>query len=99
VEIDEFIVMPNHLHGIIWIMSRQTPGRLTFGDIVCAFKSITAIAGNRLLARSSRPFWQRDYYERVLRDDRELSSARQYIHDNPLKWEEDPNNPQREATT
>jgi putative transposase len=99
VEIDEFIVMPNHVHGVIWIMSRQAPPRLTLGDVVCAFKSITAIAGNRLLGRSARPFWQRHYYERVLRDDRELNGARQYIQDNPLKWQDDPNNPKRQTTT
>jgi REP element-mobilizing transposase RayT len=39
------------------------------------------------------PVWQRNYYERVIRDDRELDAIRQYIADNPAKWDKDENNP------
>ncbi len=39
------------------------------------------------------PLWQRNYYERVIRDEEELGRVRQYIIDNPLGWAEDPENP------
>ncbi len=65
----------------------------TLGDIVCAFKSISTIEVNRLLSRSGIPLWQRNYFERVIRDEREMERAREYIVANPLKWELDAENP------
>ena len=41
-----------------------------------------------------RRFWQRNYYEHVIRHERELDATRQYIVDNPVKWAEDKENPQ-----
>lgn len=38
------------------------------------------------------PLWQCNYYERVIRDDRELECAREYIVNNPLRWNDDENN-------
>jgi len=43
------------------------------------------------------PGWQRNYYERVIRDERELLNIRQYIHDNPRQWANDENHPARHA--
>ena len=58
----------------------------TLGTIVCAFKSIAAIQVNRLLSRTGIPFWQRNYFERVIRNDKELNGIFEYIVNNPLKW-------------
>src|SRR3989304_7194097 len=55
----------------------------TLGKIMRAFKSISAIEVNRLLERQGRPLWQRNYYERSIRNDDELSSIREYIMFNP----------------
>jgi len=41
------------------------------------------------------PVWQRNYYERIIRDDRELNRIREYIQINPLNWETDEENPGR----
>ncbi|WP_306533111.1 transposase [Geobacter sp.] len=57
------------------------------------FKSLSAIAVNRLLDRSERPLWQRNYHERIIRSDDELNAARKYIEENPLKWDMDKENP------
>ena len=40
-------------------------------------------------------FWQRNYYERITRNERELNAIRQYIYDNPNQWESDTENPNR----
>ncbi len=61
----------------------------TLGKIIRAFKSITAIEVNRLLERQGRPLWQRNYFERIIRNDDELSSIREYILFNPSNWVED----------
>jgi len=131
----DFVMMPNHVHGIIWLpratavgAQRQSlsvardvypradievdqaishgaaplqrpdgaatsvlPGSL--GAVVRAYKSFTATRINRVRGMRSAPVWQRNYYERVIRDDRELERAREYGLDNPRKWAEDNHNP------
>ena len=92
VALDEFTVMPNHIHGIIFLMGAASSAP-TLGKVIRAFKSISAIEANKALNRSGQPFWQRSYYEHIIRDEDELHALRQYIRDNPLKWDEDPDNP------
>ncbi len=105
VDLDEFVVMPNHVHGIIHVGALLAapllvpPGQgaassaPTLGDILRAFKSISAIAVNRLLGRSGRSLWQRNYYEHIIRNEHELARAREYIANNPLQWALDRENP------
>ena len=108
VVVDEFVVMPNHMHGIIFIVGaplaapltrlgakRQgaASGAPTLGSIMRAFKSLSAVNVNRLLDRQECPLWQRNYHERVIRDERELFVIREYIQYNPQKWHDDKENP------
>ena len=104
VALDEFVIMPNHVHGIVILVAgRSLRGaashaptnrvRPTLGEVVLAFKSLSAIKVNAILNRTGLRFWQRNYYEHVIRDEDELSGIRQYIRDNPLPWHEDPENP------
>lgn len=95
--LDEFTIMPNHLHGIIEIAEAGTRPAPTLGAIIGAFKSITThdyIAGVR--QRNWPPFsgklWQRNYYEHIIRNESELNRTRQYILDNPVNWDQDPEN-------
>jgi len=100
IALDEFIIMPNHVHGIIMFtepdieLNAARPG---LPAVVGAFKSISAIAANPLLGRSGMPFWQRNYYEHIIRSEEKINQIRQYILDNPAKWAEDPNNPENIA--
>ena len=57
------------------------------------FKSISAIETNRVLDRHGQPLWQRNYFERVIRDEKELTAIREYIAQNPVTWDEDKENP------
>jgi REP element-mobilizing transposase RayT len=104
VSLDEFVIMPNHVHGIVIFTGPDTgtTGRPGLGAVVSALKSISANAANRLLARTGQPFWQRNYYEHIIRSERKLNQLRQYIRDNPARWTDDPDNPEsrrRCATT
>ncbi len=77
--LDTFIVMPNHLHGIIWLGEGNT---LPLAKIIALYK-----AGVSRICQQS--IWQRNFHERVIRDEQELFFARQYIEQNPLRWELD----------
>ena len=152
VALDEYMIMPNHFHGIICIVGAATCGRPgfdftapcgcqsttgqphgdcpydvstpghphggeksghphggresghphggapTLGDVMDWFKTMTTNAYIRGVKQSDwTPFygrlWQRNYYERVIRDERELDAARKYIAENPIKWDQDKENP------
>ena len=103
-ELHVFVVMPNHFHAIISINPVGAPlaapccvsnkkgaasSAPTLGRILRAFKSISAVEGNRLLNRSNQSFWQRNYWEHVIRNEKELMTLRQYILSNPAQWELD----------
>jgi REP element-mobilizing transposase RayT len=65
---------------------------------VAGFKSSATKAVNILRGTPGVPLWQRNYYERVIRDAAELARIRQYIRDNPANWQTDPENPRVAVT-
>lgn len=86
VSLDVFVVMPNHLHGILWLdRAGQDPPLPT---VVGLFKSGAS-------RKVGRPIWQRSFHDRVIRGDEELTAIRQYIIENPLRWAVDRENPNR----
>lgn len=145
ISLDEFIILPNHFHGILQInesvgakqaspalpslpglASDQTVGATaqfhraspaldtapnqgkaveslalplhgTVSGSLCAvvqnFKSVSTRKINKLRDNPGCQVWQRNYYERVIRNDDELSRAREYVVNNPMKWELDRENP------
>jgi REP element-mobilizing transposase RayT len=84
VDVDRFVVMPNHVHGIVWLSGARhaSPLRVVIGS----FKA----AASRL---AGRPLWQRSFHDRVIRDDGELEALRRYVAENPLRWALDRENP------
>ena len=103
VVLDQYVIMPNHLHGIVFIRdpgrggSRTAPTdgdkRKPLGRLVGAFKTVSTKRINQMRRTPGLPVWQRNYYEHVIRDEHELDRIRQYIIDNPACWETDPENP------
>jgi REP element-mobilizing transposase RayT len=97
IELDVFTLMPNHVHGNIVIVetglnANQNP--VVLGNMVGAFKSISTneyIKG--VHEKEWEPFnkrlWLRDFYDRVIRNERELEAIRAYIVNNPANWKED----------
>lgn len=78
------------------VPTRGTP--TTLGDVVGAFKSIATAEYIRGVKQNGwAPFpgrlWQKNYYERIIRDDDELERIREYIHENPKSWASDDENP------
>jgi len=121
VDLDEYVVMPNHLHGLLCIVDvtvgaqhpapavlgrcaaplRQPPQRPTrprvipgsLGAIVRTFKSASTRRANLRSGTPGASFWQRNYYEHVIRDEEGLNHVRAYIKENPLRWSLDKENP------
>ncbi len=101
VDMDEYVVMPNHLHGIVVLSTSEAHGPDHSGPLhalVRWFKTMTTNEYLRGVKRREWPsvrrrLWQRNYYEHVIRGETELSKIREYIRGNPTKWPEDPDNP------
>jgi putative transposase len=124
VKTDAFVIMPNHIHGIIIIKSHclRAGARLalapdspnndqgrpqgsplrqkiapTLGDIIGAFKSHCALEYLKFIDNNdlneSGKIWQRNYYEHIIRDRKELAAIRNYIKTNPANWAKDKENP------
>jgi len=112
VTIDTFIVMPNHLHGIIIINEYNIrrgdpagrpytpiphgPPSNSIGAMVGQFKSLAPKRINTLRHTPGNRIWQRNYYEHVIRNEADLNEIRQYLLDNPVQWDKDENNPTRQ---
>jgi putative transposase len=107
VSLDDFVVMPNHLHGIVVIGHEDgtacraptseafaAPVPESLATIVRSFKSAATKAINDVRGTRGSPVWQRDYHERVIRDQRELAIKRRYIAQNPVNWAQDDENPE-----
>ena len=102
VELDEFQVMPNHFHAILWIeneapptpaqeaelrqFGKPQPGSL--GTIIGSFKSaVTKAIGEKRECKTR--VWQPRFFDHIIRDDRDLETQRRYIENNPANWPDD----------
>ena len=103
--LDEWIVMPNHVHGVIVLVETAGAQHVepphnryqhlipkSIGSIMRSYKSAVTLQCRK--AGHGYFQWQKNYYERVLRDEEEMNRVRQYIRDNPLNWGVDEENPQ-----
>ena len=86
--LDEFIIMPNHIHGIV-IMKSSSAKRHALPEIMRALKTFSARRINAQRGVSGIPVWQRNYYEHVIRDESSYLKITEYIQTNPLQWEKD----------
>lgn len=126
VALDEYVIMPNHFHGIVVIndvgatpcgrpdvptpcgrpdvnvptnTGRPHGAAPTLGNIIDWFKTMSTnayIHGVKQFGWPSFPgrLWQRNFYERVIRDEAELAAIRKYIQSNPATWADDEERPE-----
>ncbi len=128
-KLDEFVIMPNHFHGILWLVggkdtatysegakhsfknpenkstiiernasplhTAKTPDRPngtkpgSISAIIQNFSSVTTRKINRIRKTPGEKLWQRNYYDRIIRNENELFNIRRYILNNVLKWDLD----------
>ncbi len=89
VELDQYVIMPNHFHGIVVLGGPVGPKRHGLPEIIRGFKTFSSRRINAMRRTPGTRVWQRNYYERIIRDDGSMHRIRKYIADNPLKWELD----------
>ena len=100
IELGEYVIMPNHIHLIVFIMNVAVRSEQNnIPQIVQWLKTMTTNEYIKNVKQNNwKPFdkrlWQRNYYDRVIRNEKELNKIRKYIFENPLKWEFDKNNPE-----
>jgi len=102
INLDKFIVMPNHVHlileinknivGAIHELPLQKRRNMLIPKIIGKFKMLSAKEINILANNSGNPLWQRNYYDHIIRNEIELNKIREYILENPKNWERDRNN-------
>ncbi len=107
VELDEYVVMPNHIHGILIIMdgdcrggSRTAPtrgARKPLGRLLGAFKTVSTKRINQIRKTLGTTLWQRNYFEHIIRNETSLERIREYIANNPAQWEMDRENLSRKS--
>jgi len=94
VRIDAFVVMPDHVHGILILRDRYprthaigriSPGSL--GAVVRSFKSAVASRINSLRGARIGGIWQRNYFDEIICSRDDLDRVRRYIRDNAARWE------------
>ena len=103
--LDEFIIMPNHLHGIVFIRNvEKTHDFLdeidqsnnfsglkakSISSFIAGFKSIVTKKINIIRKTDGASVWQRNYHEHIIRNEIALEKLREYVVHNPLTWEKD----------
>jgi REP element-mobilizing transposase RayT len=100
--LDSFVLMPNHLHAILVLNARNDDGKENrkrigsfeapaseVGSIVRGFKAAATSAAAKQTLELVGTVWQRGYHDRIVRSEEELTWSREYIANNPLRWELD----------
>jgi putative transposase len=98
VHLDSFVLMPNHVHGII-VLTRPAwnglqPVATQLSEVVRAFKTFSAQRINQLRVAAGQAVWQRGYFEHIVRTPAAHEGIRKYIAMNPMRWGFDAENPQ-----
>ncbi len=92
VRLDVLVVMPNHVHFIVWMADRRPSNpSISLGETIRQLKAV--VSRRARLAGYAGFAWHRNYYEHVVRDGRDLRRIREYIRDNPSAHERDHENP------
>jgi putative transposase len=97
VRLDEWVVMPNHLHGIVIIdnnefsdivgngRDRPLPRTKSLSELIGAFKTTSS---KRIHQAGLTEFaWQKSFYDHIIRNEKSLNRIREYIISNPVSWE------------
>ncbi len=72
-----WVIMPNHIHLVL-------QPHCELGKLMRWLKTATAVRANRIIERTGTPFWQREYFDRWIRSEKELGTVIRYVENNPV---------------
>lgn len=114
VSLDAYVIMPNHIHGIV-VLQEDDQNKKSFvgthscaslqrqprslGSIIAGFKSAATKRINETRKMLQFPVWQNRFYEHIIRNEKDLNNIRDYIMNNPLQWKFDEENPNTTSDT
>lgn len=104
VVVDEYCLLPDHFHGILWIqelipygpgskINLARPGMIKLkplGQLIGSFKTCSTKQINLMNHTPGERIWQRNFYDRIIRNEKELERIRAYIMANPSRWPNEP---------
>jgi len=101
-DIDAFVIMPNHLHGIVRIMNTvqkqiAEENMLAFAKanslsvLIRTFKASVTKSARKEIDDYPPKIWHRSFNDRILRDSESLDAIRFYIKSNPWRWKKEKN--------
>ncbi len=106
-QLDIYCIMPNHFHGIVILtdtvgaihelplqMSQQQRRNMLLPKLIGRFKMLSSKQTNQSRNTPGKKLWQRNYYEHIIRDEKNYYRICEYIINNPLKWELDSLHPE-----
>ena len=79
VQVQKYVIMPDHMHIIIFIGQSNEQKRPSMNQIMAAFKAGVS-------REIGRPIWQRSYYDHIIRSQSDYDEVWQYIENNPMQW-------------
>ena len=110
IQLDIYCIMPNHFHGIVMLtdtvgaihelplqMSQQQRRNMLLPKLIGRFKMLSSKQINQSRHTTGTKLWQRNYYEHIIRDEKDYNRICEYIKNNPLKWELDSLHPENEG--
>jgi REP element-mobilizing transposase RayT len=86
IKIDEYIIMPNHIHAIFVLDNSILNNSISIPEVIRRFKIYTTKIYKKYYTDL---LWQKSYYDRIIRNEKEYIKIKKYIEENPLKWEID----------
>ena len=90
VSVDAFVVMPNHVHGIVVIDKPNMQEKsASLGQVIGTYKAAVTRVVNARLGLLAPQLWQERYHDHIIRDENDLNRLRSYIEQNPIAWQKD----------
>lgn len=99
ISVDPFVIMPNHVHALIWVQADVSEGSTareyskpvagSISTLINAYKGAVTKMANNANLMSGSSLWQRSFYDRIVRSERELANVQEYIRTNPARWQKD----------
>lgn len=89
--VDKYVIMPNHIHIIFAIINNSGTGdpSPTISNVVAWLKYTSTKEINSFTKSAGTRFFQRSYYDHIIRNEADYLNIWQYIENNPLKWRDD----------